>query len=45
MMDSLIIPCYKSRFEATISGQFYGHLHQDTFSIYFDETDPSRANK
>jgi hypothetical protein len=31
-----------SRFENTISGQFYGHTHRDEFNMFYDENDHQR---
>lgn len=31
-----------SRYESTITGQFFGHTHMDEFEMFFDETDKTR---
>ncbi|XP_064389066.1 sphingomyelin phosphodiesterase-like isoform X2 [Halichondria panicea] len=32
-----------NRFESTISGQFFGHTHDDRFEVFFDEQNSTRA--
>lgn len=36
------MPTLSSRYESTITGQFFGHTHMDEFEMFFDETDKSR---
>lgn len=31
-----------NRYEATITGQFYGHTHFDEFAVFFDEANATR---
>jgi sphingomyelin phosphodiesterase len=33
-----------SRYENTITAQFFGHTHYDEFEIFYDQLDMSRAN-
>ena len=33
------------RFESTIAGQFFGHTHKDSFRIFFDEQNITRATR
>jgi sphingomyelin phosphodiesterase len=33
------IPFFCIRYENTIAGQFFGHLHNDQFLVYYDELD------
>ena len=34
-----------TRFESTIVGQFFGHTHQDSFEVFFDDENRTRATK
>lgn len=31
-----------NRYENTIAGQFYGHTHNDEFTVFYDENDKKR---
>ena len=33
------------RFESTITGQFFGHTHQDSWQVFFDDSNRTRATK
>jgi sphingomyelin phosphodiesterase len=33
-----------SRYESTITAQFFGHTHFDEFEVFYDPTDMSRPN-
>lgn len=33
---------FSSRYESTITGQFFGHTHMDEFEMFYDETDKTR---
>ena len=33
------------RFESTIRGQFFGHTHQDSWQVFFDDDNRTRATK
>ena len=33
------------RFESTIAGQFFGHTHKDSFRVFFDEHNITRATR
>lgn len=30
------------RYENTIAGQFFGHVHEDEFTVFYDEIDVKR---
>jgi sphingomyelin phosphodiesterase len=32
-----------TRFESTITGQFFGHTHQDSWQVFFDDSNRTRA--
>jgi len=34
-----------NRFESTIVGQFYGHTHTDSFKVFFDDDNMTRATR
>jgi len=34
-----------NRFESTIIGQFYGHTHTDSFKVFFDDDNMTRATR
>lgn len=36
---------YICRFESTIIGQFFGHTHTDSFSVFYDDQNTTRATK
>ncbi len=31
-----------NRYESTIAGQFFGHVHSDEFTVFYDEIDQKR---
>ena len=32
---------YSARFESTIRAQFFGHTHYDSFSVFYEQADPT----
>lgn len=33
---------FSSRYESTVTGQFFGHTHLDEFEMFYDEKDKTR---